>query len=145
MKNESHPLRIKIVVLLIVTTWSGSAMALDSYLTSFQGLYPGSTTGTTAWSSTSARCNVCHSSGGGTDINGFGSAWALRHNAGRTVVEAFQDIELDNSDGSSVSNIMEITANAQPGWSPGATNTLYDEFSPGTADLFNQSPPITLI
>ena len=145
MKNRNHLFRITLIVLSATLFWSGSALALSSYLTEFQNLYPGSTTGTTAWSSTSARCNVCHSSGGGTDINSYGNSWALRHNVGRTVVQSFQDIELDNSDGSAVNNISEINANAQPGWSPGATNTLYDPFRPGTVVATNQNPPTTLL
>jgi hypothetical protein len=145
MKNGNQLFRITLIVLLATLFWSGSALAVSSYLTEFQGLYPGSTTGTTAWSSTSARCNVCHSSGGDTPINSYGNAWALRHNAGRTVVQSFMDIEPDNSDGSSVINISEIIANAQPGWSPGATNTLYNEHSPGTVVATNQNPPTTLV
>jgi hypothetical protein len=144
MKNGNHRFAIRLIALFATLFWSGSAIAVDSYLTSFQNQYPTSTTGTTAWSSSSGRCNVCHSSGGGSDLNGYGAAWAMRHNAGRTVTQAFVDIEGDNSDGSSVNNISEITANAQPGWSPGATNTLYD-LSGTTAVLFNQNPPTTLI
>ena len=145
MKEWNHRFGIRLITLLATLFWSGSAIAVDSYLTSFQNQYPTSTTGTTAWSSSSGRCNVCHSSGGGTPLNSYGAAWAIRLNAGRTVTQAFIDIEGDNSDGSSVNNISEITANAQPGWSPGATNTLYDLFSPGTAILFNQDPPTSLV
>ena len=145
MKNWNHRFGIRLIALLATLFWSGSAIAFDSYLTSFQNQYPTSTTGTTAWSSSSGRCNVCHSSGGGSDLNSYGAAWAIRHNAGGTVTQAFVDIEGDNSDGSSVNNISEITANAQPGWSPGATNTLYDPFSPGTVVATNQNPPTTLL
>ena len=145
MKDWNHRFGIRLITLLATLFWSGSAIAVDSFLTSFQNQYPTSTTGTTAWSSSSGRCNVCHSSGGGTPLNSYGAAWAIRLNAGRTVTQAFVDIEGDNSDGSSVNNISEITANAQPGWSPGATNTLYDLFSPGTAILFNQDPPTSLV
>ena len=123
---------------------ASAAMAVSSYLTAFNTLYPSSTTGTTAWSSTGARCNVCHSSGGGTDLNGYGAAWATRHNAGRTPTQAFQDIEGMDSDGSGGNNIAEINANAQPGWRPGPNNSLFNMFVPTTVTLTGQNPPTTL-
>jgi hypothetical protein len=112
-----------VVALLLIS--SRSAMASSSYYTPFTTLYPSSTTGTNA-----GRCNVCHSSGGGTDLNGFGKDWAARHNAGRTTTQAYQDIEQMNSDGDAagVKNLDEINANAQPGWTAGQ-NQLYDQYA----------------
>lgn len=146
MKNTHHLFRNTLITLLAILFWSGNAIASSSYLTAFNSLYPTSTTGTTAsWSSSGARCNICHSSGAGTNINAYGNAWALRHNLGRTPAQAFMDIEGDDSDGSGVTNLREITANTQPGWKLGATNTIYDLNLPGTVVLSNQNPPTTLI
>jgi hypothetical protein len=62
-------LRLTFFLILGMLCFSGTAMALSSYLTAFKTRYPSSTTATTAWSSTTTQCNVCHSSGGGTDLN----------------------------------------------------------------------------
>ncbi len=118
---------------------SGSAMAVSNYLRGTDGfnlVYPASTTGT------NSSCNVCHSNGGGTDLNAYGRAWAAQHNAGQTVRAAFLAIESANSDSDPTGslNIAEITAGAQPGWTPGAVNTLYDMFSL-VATVTNQNPP----
>jgi hypothetical protein len=121
--------------------FSTSAVAFGTYLSAFQSQYPSSTTGTTAWSSTSARCDVCHSSGGGTDLNPYGEAFAAAgHN--------FAALEgLTNSDGSAGTNLEEINASTQPGWKPGATNTLYDIASAdsGVVVTTTASPPTALI
>lgn len=136
---------VLVLVGLAVLVGAGRAIAVGSYQTAFNNLYPTSTTGTTSWSSSSARCNVCHSEGGGTDLNAYGAAWALRHNTGVTAAQAFQDIQGQNSDGSAVNDIGEITANAQPGWRPGPNNTLFDQFEPNVMTRTGQSPPASLI
>ncbi len=107
---------------------SGSAMASSGYLRGTDGfnlVYPASSSGL------NASCNVCHSSGGGTELNAYGRAWAAQHNAGLTVRAAFLAIEGTNSDSdpTGATNIAEINANAQPGWTPGPNNTLYDMFT----------------
>jgi hypothetical protein len=103
-------------------------MASSGYLRGTDGfnlVYPASSSGL------NASCNVCHSSGGGTDLNAYGRAWAAQHNAGLTVRAAFLAIEGTNSDSdpTGATNIAEINANAQPGWTPGPNNTLYDMFT----------------
>ncbi|HEX6827988.1 MAG TPA: putative Ig domain-containing protein [Burkholderiales bacterium] len=42
-------------------------------------------------------------------------------------------------------NIDEINANAQPGWRPGANNSLFDIFDPSLATATGQNPPTTLV
>ncbi len=123
-------------------------MAVSSYLTTFNNLYPASTTGTTfSWSLSNARCNICHFSGGGSDLNEYGRAFRDQHNSGLSTAAAFQAIEALNSDQSSLNNIGEINANAQPGWRPGPTNSIYDLFGlPGDSPTrTGQNPPSTLI
>jgi hypothetical protein len=94
-------------------------------------------------SGTNASCNICHSSGGGTDLNAYGAAWTVQHNSGLTTAQAFLAIEGLNSDSdpTGATNIQEISANAQPGWTPGPVNTLFDIFTPTLVTQTNQSPP----
>ena len=122
-------------------------MAVSSYQNSFNSLYPASTTGSTSWSTNGARCNICHSSGSGTDLNEYGRAFRDQRNAGLGTTAAFQAIEALNSDQSSVNNIGEIGANAQPGWRPGPNNSLYDPFgAPGDSPTqTGVNPPGTLV
>ncbi len=67
-------------------------------------------------SATGARCQVCHvESGGGSPWNAYG--WAV-HQAvsGNDWVGAFMAVEGVDSDGNGDSNLVEIAADAQPGW-----------------------------
>jgi len=136
-----------VLVLLLIPLAIGAdpAMAFSGYLNGTTAASPGfnryySAVATPApvgqrvppapsTSGTNASCNICHSSGGGTDLNGYGKDWAAQHNAGLTTAQAFQAVEGLNSDGASLTNLQEITANAQPGWAAGANNQLYDQFS----------------
>ncbi len=128
-----------IVAVLSLLFGSAPAMAVGAYLTGnggFNSTYPASTTGT------KASCNLCHSSGGGTNLNAYGKDWAAQHNNGLAVKAAYQAIETMNSDADpgGATNLAEITASAQPGWTAGAHNTLYDMFTLAPA-ASNQSPP----
>jgi hypothetical protein len=120
---------------------AGRAMALSSYLTTWKNNYaPG---GVGSQSGANASCNLCHSSGGGTDFNGYGKDFAnQKNNLGLTVLNALKAIESMNSDGdpTSAANSAEITGSAQPGWTPGPHNALYDIFAL-TVTLTNQNPP----
>lgn len=136
MKKKSA---IWLVGLMALLLGSGSAMAVSSYLRGTDGfnlVYPASTSGV------NASCNICHSNGGGTDLNEYGRAWTAQHNSGQTVRAAYLAIESTNSDGdpTGASNIAEINANSQPGWTPGAVNTLYDMFTLAVTAT-NRSPP----
>lgn len=104
-----------------------AAMAFGSYGDQFNSTYPGSA------SHTNAGCNLCHVAGGGTDLNGYGAAFAAGHN-----FAAIQDVD---SDGDGTTNIAEITASAQPGWRPGPTNTFFDVSNPASPTLTGQNPP----
>jgi len=107
--------------------------------------YPISTAGTTAWSTNSNRCNVCHSSGGGTDLNPYGRAWAAEHNTGISTEQAFTNVQSLNSDGNAggATNLTEIIGNAQPGWTTG-TIQLYD-INALTPTVTTTSPPPGLV
>ncbi len=117
-------------------------MALSSFLTSFNNLYkPG---GVGSSSGTNASCALCHDTTGGPNVglNGYGAAFAAQpHGTTATNTTAFRAIEGMNSDNdpTGASNITEINASTQPGWTTGAHNTLYD-LSGGVVSS-NQSPP----
>jgi hypothetical protein len=109
------------------------AMAFSAYGTTFATVYPSSTT------RTNAGCNLCHSAGGGTDLNAYGEAWAVERNkptVGPTAA-AFTAIESLNSDNdpTRANNLAEINANAQPGWTPGPNNTFYNVAAAGTGTV----------
>ena len=136
MRNSQKVALVMSLGLLFLLVGSNPAMALSSYQTAFSTRYPAST------SDNNASCNICHSSGGGSDLNGYGKDWAAQHNAGMTPAAAFQAVESVNSDNDPTgsTNLAEITANAQPGWTPGANNTLYDMITL-IVTLANQNPP----
>src|SRR3974377_1268941 len=114
MKLKALTLMATLMVLLPLTN-SNPAMAFSSYLSTFNSTYPSSTSGK------NASCNLCHASGGGTDLNPYGEAFAAQSHS-------FPAIEGLNSDKdpTGATNIQEINASTQPGWTPGPNNTLYD-------------------
>jgi hypothetical protein len=87
------------------------AFAANSYLNTWSSLYPGSASGN------NASCQLCH--GDSTqDINPYGYAMALCNGATGTISQRILAIEGQNSDGDAggFTNLEEINANAQPGW-----------------------------
>jgi hypothetical protein len=98
--------RLFFAVLLMAT--ATSAMAVSSYLTSFNTKY-----GTSA--TVLNTCLICHnaSATGGrlNSRNPYGAAW---ENAGGDTA-AYASIEPQDSDGDSFTNIVEITARTFPG------------------------------
>ncbi len=125
-----------LILFIALAFQSDPASALSSYLTTWKSTYAGSQSGN------NASCNLCHSSGGGTDLNGYGKDFAVAMSTATSVVNALRAIEALNSDGDPTagSNLAEINASAQPGWTPGPHNTLYDLFS-WTPTFTNQNPP----
>jgi hypothetical protein len=131
IKIAHYLLRITLIAAFAILFLSGSAMAISGYLSSFNSLYTGSSSGT------NASCNLCHSSAGGTDLNPFGEAFAMQpHSTSALRITAFQNIQNANSDNdpTGANNKAEIDASAQPGWTSGPNNTLYDIAAPGHGD-----------
>lgn len=105
-----------------------------SFANTWQSTYPNSA------SFDQAGCQLCHQrAGGGDGWNEYG--WNIR----QAIIE--QELSIDeaiaaaatmDSDGNDVSNLDEINANAQPGWTGGSTNAIY--FSDGLV-LQDQLPP----
>ncbi len=97
------------------------ALALNQFLKDWQDTYPNSTTG-------DASCALCHGTAN-TNLNAYGKALcdAFGGSLPADIVPALEAIEGLNSDldpdGSS--NIVEIDADAQPGWTEVAVNQIY--------------------
>lgn len=115
-----------------------AAHATSGILNSWKSAYPTSLSDDNAALSGSA-CVLCHAAGNNSKWNGYG--WKLREfiNAGNSTSQAIQMAQALNSDADpgSASNLAETTANSQPGWTPGAVNTVYSSGGPA----LNQLPP----
>jgi len=103
------------VVLAIVAALvtAPSSHATSGYLSTWSGLYSGSA------SDNNASCQLCHGSST-QNINPYGLAMAQCNGATGTITQRIQAIEGQDSDGQGDSNLTEINANAQPGWTAGA-------------------------
>lgn len=112
-------------VLLVTVT---SAQALNSFLKTWEDHYAGSTSG-------DASCTLCHSSST-SNLNAYGKDLCLSFGGSiPSDINPYLDaIEELDSDGDGTSNLVEILANAQPGWTMG-DNALYDTLDGGCAPL----------
>ncbi len=112
-----------IIVAAATVLLSCSAQARNPIANDWHDYYgPGGTSGIDSnslaimQSATGAECQLCHAdSGGGSPWNAYG--WAVREAvSGNDWVGAFIAVEGTDSDGSGGSNLDEIVADAQPGW-----------------------------
>ena len=89
--------------------------AKSGYQSTWSGLYPGSA------SDNNAGCQLCHGTSTG-NINPYGYAMAQCAGNSGTITQRIQAAENLNSDGDSggSTNLEEIIANAQPGWTTGS-------------------------
>ena len=114
-----------------------SASAFPSFPSTWEAEYPSSDSLPNA-----NQCQLCHQgASGGDGWNAYG--WAIRqqiYDQGQTIENAIAAVAALDSDDNGSSNLNEITANAQPGWKAGATNTIY--FKNGTTQV-NQSSPLS--
>lgn len=119
-----------------------SAQSFPSIRTAWKVQYPASTTDDNVLSGTGAECQICHeSSGGGNGWNAYG--WEIRLGivgGGLSTTDAIVAAQTFNSDldPAAANNLTEINGGTQPGWTPGANNTIY--FKNGSTLAF-QSPP----
>jgi PKD repeat protein len=109
--------------LLVLILISGSAFGWGNYLTNFNNTYPGSQSGR------NASCQLCHGQSTST-WNAYG--WELRSNG--VNFSAAEGLDSDG-DPTGATNLDEINASTQPGWTPGSNNAIY----PGP--LLGQNPP----
>ncbi|MCU7924493.1 MAG: hypothetical protein KZQ88_17525, partial [Candidatus Thiodiazotropha sp. (ex Dulcina madagascariensis)] len=89
------------------------AQAFSSLLSSWTATYPGSSSGA------NAGCRLCHASNNFGQFNSYG--WDLKQNG--LDYAAIEGLNSDN-DPTSSSNLEEINASTQPGWTPGANNAI---------------------
>jgi PKD repeat protein len=121
-KNKrSQPRRLALVCALVslgALTISPPTNATTRELRSWRTAYPDSATD----DNLSDPCALCHVSQTKTSqFNAYGRDY-------RSYGYSFTDIESlnSNNDSSGASNLDEITANTQPGWTEGANNGIYD-------------------
>lgn len=111
--------------LTAATLLATDAQASPGYLTAFAAAYPGSS------SDNNASCELCHGSTTG-NLNEYGYQF-FRYGS-FSIVEAFPSVNA----GGGTSNLDEINASTQPGWTVGRVNTLYNTYS---GDVANSSAP----
>ncbi len=107
------------------------AHAMSSYLNTWNGIYPGSSSGN------NASCQLCHGTSTG-NLNAYGAAICA---AGGNITARIQAVHNPNSDQdpTGASNITEINASTQPGWTPGNVNPLFNFSCNATGTV--TSPP----
>lgn len=123
MKHIKPRLQRTVVSLLLVgaalLVVFSSAQALNSYLKTWQDVYPHS-------SSDDADCALCHGTST-SNLNAYGKDLCLAFGGSvpADIIPALMAIEGLDSDMDGNSNRIEIDANAQPGWTMGANNQIY--------------------
>lgn len=130
--TNSRPLRTLAVTLLVVAALLvavSPALGLNSFLKTWQDHYPASSTG-------DAGCSTCHGSSTG-NLNAYGKDLCVAFGGSVPAdIGPYLDMIKDlDSDGEGNSNLVEIEANAQPGWTAGAVNQLYSTLDGGCAPI----------
>lgn len=126
--------RVRSFSVLALFAAANAVSAFPGYLTTWSSTYPSST------SSSGVSCALCHTStGGGNGWNFYG--WGIRQerfNNGLTIGAAILAVANVDSDGNGDSNLTEINANTQPGWTVGSVNT---SFLKNGSTISNLAPP----
>ena len=122
---------------------SQGAQAKSSILTAWNAVYPSSQSAVNA-AGAGSSCNLCHQSLSPRSFNGYGWAIRININAGMSNTNAILAAESADSDNDPTgsSNLVEITADTQPGYTTGANNTWF--FEDGTTTT-NQMPPAGIL
>lgn len=123
----------------ILLAGANPALARGGYVTTWQGVYPDSATD----DNLADVCLLCH---GGSDRgtwNPYGWDVRLLMFQGQAISQAIVSAQPDDSDldPTGSSNLDEITANSQPGWTGGNSNTIYDS----NGILLTGQPPAALV
>jgi PKD repeat protein len=132
---------VVLVVPLVLAASINSASAKGTFLSTWQDQYPTSQSDDNVINGTNKSCQLCHqAANGGDGWNGYGWAIKLELDAGAGIAAAIMAVEPDDSDfdPGAVDNFDEIDADAQPGWTEGAANTIY--FKDGST-VGSQLPP----
>jgi hypothetical protein len=113
---------------LALVALSVPGAAHGSFVTTWQAMYPNSTTDDHVLNGAGSSCQVCHwGPNGGPAWNAYG--WSVRENinAGDSLTDAITHAESANPDADPVgaASLIEIGGGTQPGWTPGPNNTQY--------------------
>ncbi|MCY2959047.1 MAG: hypothetical protein NTY35_02690 [Planctomycetota bacterium] len=119
---------LTLLSVLALAAWAPPAAAESSFYSSWAAANPTSTSGTNVINGTGSSCALCHfSTGGGNNYNAYG--WRVRQGtqAGQAIATAIANAAAANSDldPTGATNLVEIGAGTQPGWTPGPNNTRY--------------------
>lgn len=111
---------IPLMVIGVLLVVFSSALALNAFLKTWQDTYPHST-------SDAASCDLCHGTST-SNLNAYGQdlCEAFNGSVPADSKAALLAIEGLDSDGNGDSNLVEIDAGAQPGWTTGPVNQIYD-------------------
>jgi len=109
------------------------AVAFSSYLGTWGGIYPASS------SDNNANCALCHTSST-SSFNPYGAA--IRDSSAGSIGARIQAVESANSDNdpTGASNLVEINANAQPGWTGTAPASVSGDLDPAPPPPANTAP-----
>lgn len=137
LHTQSRLLRTVMVTLLVglgLLIAVSSALALNQFLKTWEDHYPDS-------NSDSASCSLCHGTSN-SNLNPYGKSLcdAFNRSLPADIIPgliAIEGIDSD-SDSTGASNIAEIIAGSQPGWTAGQVNQLY------AADVGGGCAPIGL-
>lgn len=101
----------------------GVVLAYSNFGSDWEAAHPGFT------SFASASCDLCHSASSQSEWNAYGYAVRTEYLVnGGDMPAAIATVDAQNSDGdpAGATNVLEAAANAQPGWTAGPNNTIYD-------------------
>ena len=124
--------------------YSQEAQATSTILNAWRSLYPNSASETNA-AGGGATCLLCHQSVSPRNYNAYGwNIYVGMDTGGLSATAAMLAAEPADSDldPTASSNLIEVNADTQPGYTPGAVNTWY--FENGTT-FVNQSPPTGIL
>ncbi|MGD8644866.1 MAG: PKD domain-containing protein [Chromatiales bacterium] len=118
--------------LAILLFQAPQALALSSYVGTWSGIYPSSQ------SDNNASCALCHASNSNFAFNPYGQA--ISDSTAGPIAARIQAVEGLNSDNDPTGsgNLVEINANAQPGWTGSAPAGVTGDLDPAP-----QPPPNT--
>lgn len=118
------------------------ALAFPTYPGIWSTANPDSQTDDNVISGTGTACQLCHAgTGGGQPWNAYGWSIRVERQLGATIQQAIANVETGDADGAGGSNLNEIDAGTQPGWTTGPVNTHF--FASG-ATVTNQNPPAAI-
>lgn len=122
LRTRTQTFRTLAVLFLVVAGLLlviSSAFALNAFLKDWEAAYPHS-------ASSDANCALCHGTSNG-NLNSYGKEIcdAFGGTIPADITDALRAIEGVDSDSNGDSNLAEISADAQPGWTAGDTNEIF--------------------